>query len=142
MDRLYQPGPPSLESLDAIEHHPQVASRGEGGILAPEMGRSDGREFWLSLPFGTGIALTTDEIALLVTRDNPYWDSETFALVQARGGADSRNTGGAFPSQGKRSRTSDRVRPLPSRACDDRGSRSGRTRSWPKQIFPLLVVHI
>jgi hypothetical protein len=83
MDRLYQPGPPSLESLDAIEHHPQVASRGEGGILAPEMGRSGGREFWLSLPFGTGIALTTDEIALLVKRDNPCWDSETSALVQA-----------------------------------------------------------
>ena len=35
------------------------------------------------MPFGTGIALTTDEIALLVKRNNPYWDSETSALVQA-----------------------------------------------------------
>jgi hypothetical protein len=51
------------------------------------MARSDGREFWLSLPFGTGVALTMDEIALLVKRDNPYWDSETFALVQAAAAA-------------------------------------------------------
>jgi hypothetical protein len=47
------------------------------------MARSDGREFWLSLPFGTGVALTMDEIALLVQRDNPYWDSETLALAGA-----------------------------------------------------------
>jgi hypothetical protein len=43
----------------------------------------DGREFWLSLPFGTGLGLTVDEIALLVKRDNPYWDSERFALIQS-----------------------------------------------------------
>jgi hypothetical protein len=47
------------------------------------MARCDGREFWLSLPFGTGVGLTVDEIALLVERDNPYWDSETFALAGA-----------------------------------------------------------
>src|SRR5215216_3593264 len=45
--------------------------------------RTDGREFWLSLPFGTGAGLTLDELALLVKRDNPYWDSERFALVQS-----------------------------------------------------------
>jgi hypothetical protein len=45
--------------------------------------RSDGREFLLSLPFGTGAGLTLDEIALLAKRDNPYWDSETFALIQS-----------------------------------------------------------
>jgi hypothetical protein len=33
--------------------------------------RTDGREFWLSLPFGTGAGLTLDELALLVKRDNP-----------------------------------------------------------------------
>jgi hypothetical protein len=49
--------------------------------------RSDGREFWLSLPFGTGAGLTLDEIALLVERDNPYWDSEKFALMQSAAGA-------------------------------------------------------
>src|SRR5215211_712422 len=121
MDRLYQPGPPSLESLDAIEHHPQVASRGEGGILAPEMGRSDGREFWLRL--AVWYRNRTDH-----GRDRPAREAEQPILGQrdvrprpGGGGADSRNTGGAFPSQGKRSRTSDRVRPLPSRACDDRG---------------------
>lgn len=47
------------------------------------MVRTDGREVWLGLPFGTGVALTVDEIALLLKRDNPYWDSETFALGQA-----------------------------------------------------------
>jgi hypothetical protein len=45
--------------------------------------RTDGREFWLSLPFGTGAGLTLDELALLVKRDNPYWDSERFALIQS-----------------------------------------------------------
>jgi hypothetical protein len=47
------------------------------------MARTDGREFWLSLPFGIGVGLTADEIALLAKRDNPYWDSETLALTQA-----------------------------------------------------------
>jgi len=49
--------------------------------------RGDGRELWLSLPFGTGAGLTLDEIALLVERDNPYWDSERFALIQGVAGA-------------------------------------------------------
>jgi hypothetical protein len=49
--------------------------------------RSDGRGFWLSVPFGTGAGLTIDEIALLVERDNPYWDSERFALMQSAAGA-------------------------------------------------------
>lgn len=52
---------------------------GGGAILT----RADGRERWLSLPFGTGAGLTLDEIALLVKRDNPYWDSERFALIQS-----------------------------------------------------------
>jgi hypothetical protein len=49
--------------------------------------RSDGRGFWLSVPFGTGAGLTLDEIALLVNRDNPYWDSERFAIIQSAAGA-------------------------------------------------------
>ena len=52
-----------------------------GGIAI--LARGDGRGVGLSLPFGVGVALTADEIALLVQRDNPYWDSQTFALVQA-----------------------------------------------------------
>jgi hypothetical protein len=49
--------------------------------------RTDGREFWLGLPFGTGAGLTLDELALLVERDNPYWDSERFALIQSAAAA-------------------------------------------------------
>ena len=49
--------------------------------------RGDGREFWLSLPFGAGAGLTLDEIAVLVERDNPYWESERFALSQSAAAA-------------------------------------------------------
>ena len=52
---------------------------GTTAILA----RSDGREFWLSLPFGVGVGLTLDEFALLVGRDNAYWASERAALAQS-----------------------------------------------------------
>lgn len=51
---------------------------GAGGAAILTTG--DGREFWLSLPFGAGLGLTLDELALLVKRDNPYWDSERFAV--------------------------------------------------------------
>jgi hypothetical protein len=44
--------------------------------------RDDGREGWLGLPFGVGLALTTDELGLLLEGSNPYWGSETFALGQ------------------------------------------------------------
>jgi hypothetical protein len=39
------------------------------------------------VPFGTGAGLTFHEIALLVNRDNPYWDSERFALMQSAAAA-------------------------------------------------------
>lgn len=52
---------------------------GGGAILT----RTEGRELWLSLPFGVGAGLTLDEIALLVELDNPYWQSQAVALVQA-----------------------------------------------------------
>ncbi len=41
------------------------------------------RAFWLSLPFGIGVALALDEVEVLLDRDNPYWGSERFALAQA-----------------------------------------------------------
>lgn len=44
--------------------------------------RNDGLDRWLSLPFGAGLALTTDELGLLLERSNPYWGSENFALAQ------------------------------------------------------------
>jgi hypothetical protein len=34
---------------------------------------------------GTGAGLTLGELALLAKRDNPYWDSEKFALIEAAG---------------------------------------------------------
>jgi hypothetical protein len=56
---------------------------GAGAILK----RDDGREFWFSLPFGTGAGLTLDEIAVLTELDNPYWGTEKLAAVQAAVGA-------------------------------------------------------
>lgn len=44
--------------------------------------RDDGLDRWLSLPFGVGLALTRDELGLLLQSSNPYWGSETFALGQ------------------------------------------------------------
>ena len=44
--------------------------------------RDDGLDRWLSVPFGVGLGLTTDELGLLVEASNPYWGSETFALAQ------------------------------------------------------------
>jgi hypothetical protein len=44
--------------------------------------RDDGLEGWLSLPFGTGVALTFDELYLIVKRGDRYWSSENFALAQ------------------------------------------------------------
>ena len=64
--------------------------------------RSDGREFWLSLPFGAGAGLTLDEIALLLKRDKPYWDSERFALIQSTvGGLAAAALAGRFVRRGK-----------------------------------------
>lgn len=40
-------------------------------------------EQWLSLPFGAGLALTTDELRVMVGRNNPYWGGEHFALAQS-----------------------------------------------------------
>jgi hypothetical protein len=44
--------------------------------------RDDG-QFWLGVPFGTGVGLTMDEIALLTELDNPYWESGRLVLMQA-----------------------------------------------------------
>lgn len=52
---------------------------GAGAILK----RTDGHEFWFSLPFGIGAGLTLDEIAILTELDNPYWESEKLAAAQA-----------------------------------------------------------
>lgn len=55
-----------------------ATAAGTVSILA----RDDGRERWLSWPYGVGAALIFDEVALLVDRDNAYWRSERLALAQ------------------------------------------------------------
>ena len=73
---------PGQERLRVHHYLPGIGlalAAGGAAILT----RTDGRELWLSLPFGAGAGLTLDELALLVERDNPYWDSERFALIQS-----------------------------------------------------------
>ncbi|WP_327064389.1 hypothetical protein [Kitasatospora sp. NBC_01302] len=45
--------------------------------------RAETLEQWLSLPFGVGVALTTDELGILVSRNNPYWGGKRLAQQQA-----------------------------------------------------------
>jgi len=44
---------------------------------------ADGWGHWLSVPFGVGLALTTDELPLLAGRNDAYWGAARFALVQS-----------------------------------------------------------
>lgn len=44
--------------------------------------RDDGLDRWMSLPFGVGLALTNDELGLLVGASNPYWGGARLALAQ------------------------------------------------------------
>lgn len=65
-------------------HHylPGMALSAAGGAAAI-LTRRDGRELWLSLPFGIGSGLTLDEIAFFVELDNPYWGAQRVALAEA-----------------------------------------------------------
>jgi hypothetical protein len=56
---------------------------GAGAIIK----REDHRELWFSIPFGTGVGLTCDEIAIMTELDNPYWESEKLAVAQAASAA-------------------------------------------------------
>ncbi len=72
------------QSSDLRVHHfvpgiGAIAATGAAGILS-HTGRTG---VWLSVPFGCGLALTLDELALLVNRKNAYWTSERFAFSQA-----------------------------------------------------------
>jgi hypothetical protein len=44
--------------------------------------RHDGRDRWLSLPFGVALGLTADELGLLLEHVNPCWGTEKLALAQ------------------------------------------------------------
>ncbi len=74
---------PRAPGTDAIRvHHylPGLAiamTTGGAAILAGP----GGIERWLSAPFGVGVGLVVDEIALLTGRNNPYWGSERFVLI-------------------------------------------------------------
>src|SRR5919197_856452 len=50
---------------------------------APIVTRCDGAELRFGVPFGVGTGLTLDEVAHLGQLDNPYWASQTLALVEA-----------------------------------------------------------
>jgi len=60
-----------------------LLATGAAAIIA----RDDGRELLLSIPFGTGAALTLDELGLLLERRNPYWGTENLALAQGSAAA-------------------------------------------------------
>ncbi len=49
---------------------------------ASVVGRSADVDRWLAIPFGTGVALTLDESALLLKLDDVYWTEEGIVSVQ------------------------------------------------------------
>ena len=49
---------------------------------ASVVGRSAALDRWLAIPFGTGVALTLDESALLLKLDDVYWTEEGIVSVQ------------------------------------------------------------
>lgn len=73
---------PADNSIRVHHYLPGMAiglTTGGAGLL----GRGGELERWLSLPFGIGLALTTDELRILAGRNNPYWDGEGFAWAQS-----------------------------------------------------------
>ncbi len=70
----------SAAQPDRIHHFvPGIGLIAAAGAVAIAT-RDDGLELPLSMPFGVGSALTLDEAALLVGRNNAYWASENFAI--------------------------------------------------------------
>jgi hypothetical protein len=71
--------------------------------------RLDGRDRWLSLPFGVGLGLTADELGLLLESANPYWGTEKFALAQcAAASLGSATLAAAFTRRGLKATASSR----------------------------------
>jgi hypothetical protein len=77
---------PGQEKLRVHHFTPGIAMLIATGYAAIAT-RHDGKEWRFSVPFGVGAGLTLDELALLVELDNPYWESEKFALAQGSVGA-------------------------------------------------------
>ena len=86
--------------------------------------RDDRRGAWLSAPFGAGVGLTTDELALLIKLDNPYWESEKASLIQAGVAAlASAALGLSFHRRGRAAASTNRHTPTQD-AIDDKAVRS------------------
>jgi hypothetical protein len=70
-------------SNDVRVHHflPGMALAFAAGAAAM-VGGAGALEPWLSAPFGVGVALVSDELRLLVGRNNPYWGEQRFVFVQ------------------------------------------------------------
>jgi hypothetical protein len=49
---------------------------------ASVVSRREGLDRWLAIPFGTGVALTLDESALLLKLDDVYWTEDGIVSVQ------------------------------------------------------------
>ena len=74
------PRPPGTGDIRVHHYLPGMTiamATGGAAILAGP----GGTERWLSAPFGVGVGLVVDEIALLTGRNNPYWGSERFVLI-------------------------------------------------------------
>jgi len=74
------PRPPGTDGIRVHHYLPGMTiamTAGGAAILAGP----GGIERWLSAPFGVGVGLVVDEIALLTGRNNPYWGSERFVLI-------------------------------------------------------------
>jgi len=68
---------------DRHVHHfiPGIAMAFVAGGVAVAT-RSERLDAWLALPFGTGVALTLDESALLLELDDVYWSERGIVSVQ------------------------------------------------------------
>ena len=65
-------------------HHfvPGIALAFLAGRRRRSSARSERLDRWLAIPFGTGVALTLDESALLLKLDDVYWTEEGIVSVQ------------------------------------------------------------
>jgi len=73
----------SARRPSGIQVHHFVPGIGIAFVVGGAAISAHSNAFWLSLPYGTGVALALDEIALLLKHDKAYWSSEHAALAQA-----------------------------------------------------------
>lgn len=73
----------NLRIRDRHIHHfvPGIALAFVAGAISI-MSRNENLDPWLAIPFGTGVAMTLDESALLLKLDDVYWTEEGIVSVQ------------------------------------------------------------